>query len=324
MIRCTLILLSVMLLLASCQLLGNEAELPTQQVIAPTLTPSITANPDDNDGQQSIPPTWTLDPRELEAAAFEGGPTLTPFATYTAFPTMTPTPLPTAPPTDTPEATGTPLPTATPNLSGVNILPNPSFEEGWYHVSNYAEVQVPKDWTLGWKEGKNPLDSDPWNIFVRPESRLLNGDFLPADEHDRFIWDGEYTVKVFKGQGALYFWLVTDIFLEPGSYYFEINVFPDLVEGYTASGSKIWASDPLSGEIRFIVDSETGNWFLPKFGEKQDFHYSFGVTEARTVRLGAAFRGRWAIDNNGWFMDDWSLVQLSPSTAEQPGSGNDQ
>ncbi len=296
-------------------LFSGNSEQPTLVAVAPSLTPFPPTSESNQLTQPAdVPATFTPEGiGDFASPTSAQLPTFTPFATQTLFPTRTATPTPTSLPTDTPEATATSLPTATPNLEGINLLPNPSFEQGWYHVSNYAEIQVPDQWILGWQEGKNPLDSDPWNKFVRPESRLLNGDFLPADEIDDFIWDGSYTVKIFKGQGSLYFWLITNVTLDPGSYLFEINVFPDMIEGYSDIGSKIWASDPLSGELRFIEESEVGNWTFPRFGQKQSFHHAFEVTERRSVRLGAAFRGRWAIDNNGWFLDDWSLIQLSPA-----------
>jgi hypothetical protein len=125
-----------------------------------------------------------------------------------------------------------------------------------------------------------------------------------------FIWDGVHTVKVFKGLGAISFRLLSDIYLEPGTYRLTINVFPDLVEGYTSSGGKIWAPDPLSGEVSFIVGAPTGNWILPTFGQRNTLQHTFNITSAGTVRLGAAFRGRWAIQNNGWFTDGWSLQRI--------------
>jgi hypothetical protein len=134
---------------------------------------------------------------------------------------------------------------------------------------------------------------------------------LPPNEHSLFIWDGEQTVKIFKGRGAVSFRLLTDVSLEPGTYIFTINVFPDLVDAYTASGQKIWAPDPLSGEVRFIVGSATTDWVLPSFGRKNTLTHAFQLETAQTLRLGMAIRGRWAIENNGWFMDDWSLVRAA-------------
>lgn len=324
MIRASIILVLFLIILAGCQetVIGPESsDIPTAIALAATVTASPLAKPIGQSGQTAVPPTWTPETTSAFASpTIAALPSITPPLSPTPWPTFTATAPPTNTPTNTPEASPTspvsPTLSATlpPNPSSVNILLNPSFEQGWYHVSGYAEVQVPKNWTLGWKEGGNPLDPDPWNKYVRPESRLLNGDFLPADEHELFIWDGDYTMKVFKGSGALYFWLVTDIYLEPGSYLFNVNVFPDMVESYSSGGGKKWASDPLSGELRFIVNSEVDNWLLPQFGKKNEFSHAFEVTQAQNVRLGVAFRGRWAIENNGWFMDDWSLTQLTSPT----------
>jgi hypothetical protein len=296
-------LLAVGWLLAGCR--SGTAELPTL-VAAATLAGDQPAGP--------VPPTWTpVAGAALVSPTPAGLPSRTPrpgpgaLPTRTAIPTMTHTPSPT--PTET--ATPTIEPTALPAPSGANLLPNPSFEQGWHHQGGVTELQVPSQWTLEWDEGDNPLDPDPWNRYVRPESRVLNGDFLPPHEHDLFIWDGDYTVKIFKGEGALSYRLVTNVFLQPGSYLFEVNIFPDLVVGYNPDGSKIWAPDPLSGEVRFIVDGPAGNWTLPVFGQKNTFRHAFQIEAAQMIRIGLAVRGRWAILNNGWFMDDWSLSQLS-------------
>jgi hypothetical protein len=318
-------LLIWLLFITGCQGFGssnNGTQIPTLVALS-TLEPSPENGPGTpataKAGPATVPPTWTAPPpvrSATPAVAISTTPTLTPVPSNTPFPTFTVS----ATPSDTPQptatiditatamATLTSTPTAT--LSAENLLPNPSFELGWYHVSGIAELQVPRDWFLGWHEGKNDLDPDPWNRYVRPESRILNGDFLPTDEHDLFIWDGQQTMKVFKRTGALYFWLATNVLLEPGSYLLEINVFPDMVSEYSEIGGKVWAPDPLSAELRFIHNGEVGNWIFPWFGQKNNFTYAFQVSESQSVRLGVAFRGRWAILNNGWFFDDWSLRQL--------------
>jgi hypothetical protein len=219
-------------------------------------------------------------------------------------PTYTPTPTPTPTSTPTPIATATP----TPAPGGPNLLPNPSFEEGWYHPNGIPELQIPNQWIFEWDEGYNPLA--PEHDFVRPEVRVLSKDYLPPEERDLFIWDGNYTVKVFKGYGAISFRLITSSYLEPGSYQLEINVFPDLVVGYTSGGSKIWAPDPLSGEVRLTAEGQSTGWLLPTFGQKNTIRYNFNVSQGKVVNITAAFRGRWAILNNGWFMDDWRLTKL--------------
>jgi len=195
-----------------------------------------------------------------------------------------------------------------PPAAGGNLLPNPSFEEGWYHIDGIPELQVPNQWQLDWESGPNPLDFDP-APWVRPESRVLTPDFLPVDEHELFIWDGAQTVKIFKGTGAVSFRLTSSVQLQPGSYLLEIPVFPDLVDEYVG-GEKVWAPDPLSGEVRLVVGDRPTDWALPTFGQKNTFTYAFRVETPQDLRVGAAMRGRWAIENNGWFMDDWSLVRI--------------
>ncbi len=201
------------------------------------------------------------------------------------------------------------LPLVTVPSSGSNLLPNPSFEGGWYHPDGIPELQIPEDWQFAYyDEEDKPLDPDPWNAWVRPETRVLSSAFLPPAEQTLFIWEGDQTVKVFKGYGSISFQLTTAVFLQPGTYILEINLFPDLVTGYD-NGQKIWASDPLSGEVKLIAGSGTTDWLLPNIGQRNTFQTSFTLTESQTVVVGAAMRGRWAIQNNGWFMDDWWLYQ---------------
>jgi hypothetical protein len=42
-------------------------------------------------------------------------------------------------------------------------------------------------------------------------------------------------------------------------------------------------------------------------GTKNTLTYNVTVSNAGTVRIGAAFRNRFVQQNNGWFLDDWSL-----------------
>ena len=283
----------------------KPTQVPAATSPPPTATPSATPTP--------IPPSPTASPSPTQTPE----PTATPTPSPTATPTATPTPLP---PTATspPPATNTPTPippppTATsppPPDANLNLLPNPSFEGGWYNLNNIPELQVPNQWLLEWDEGSNPFDSDPWNVFVRPESRVLPGAFLPPKEHRLFIWDGDHTVKIFKGRGAISFRLLTELYLGPGAYLLEINIFPDLVVGYTSGGSKIWAPDPLSGEVQFVVGAGNSGWILPAFGARNALSHTFSLPTAQVIRIGIGVRGRWAIENNGWFMDNWSLRRL--------------
>lgn len=292
--------------------------------LAATAVPILaTAAPAQGLAVLTLPPTWTLPPMQdgtLSAGpAVEALPSATPRPTNTPWPSSTPTataPPPTASATTAPTATPSLLPTstlqtATPATIGGNLLPNPSFELGWYNLNGLPELQLPNQWTLEWVEGPNPFDPDPWNVFVRPESRVLPRDFLPPQEHPLFIWDGDHTVKIFKGEGAISFRLLSHVYLPAGTYRLEISVFPDLIVGYNPDGSKIWAPDPLSGEVRFVIAEGGSPWYLPRFGQKNTLNHTFSVPTAQTLQIGIAIRGRWAIENNGWFMDDWSLNRLA-------------
>ena len=253
-----------------------------------------------------LPVTWTP---VVSASPVTGTPlpTFTPRGTATeaVFPTQTFTPSATPSPTATPTASTTPAPVVTYPAS-INLLPNPSFEQGWYHPGGIPELQIPANWSLQWEMGENPLGGIPW---VRPECRVLPPDFLPPHERSMFIWDGQHTVKIFKGQGAISFRLVTSLSLPPGVYRMDINVFPDLVVDYV-NGDKVWAPDPLSGEVRFIVGNGGSDWILPVFGMRNTLSHVFTLEEKQTITIGAAMRGRWAILNNGWFMDDWGLFRI--------------
>lgn len=290
------------LLGAGCR--AGTVTLPTRAVADATLSATTTRE------QSGVPPTWTP-PAGAGDASPTAGPTFTPRLTRT--PLILPTATVTLP--SSPTATPTPLATATPTLiptqavavTSGNLLPNGSFEGGWYHPGGVDELQIPNGWTFQYDQGQNSLDPDPWNRWVRPEVRVLSSDFLPVDEHDLFIWNGKQTLKVFKREGAISVRLLTDVHLPPGTYRFRIHIFPDLVDEYTAAGGKVWAPDPLSGEVRFIIGDDETPWILPTFGRKNSFSHVFSLVEERTLRLGVAIRGRWAIENNGWFMDDWEL-----------------
>ncbi len=186
---------------------------------------------------------------------------------------------------------------------GQNLLPNGSFEEGHYNAGGLAELQVPNGWNITWEEGENEFDND----YLRPETRVLSREFLPPEEHDSFIFDGDYTVKVFKGYAPLNFNLLTQMTLEPGIYELQVNVFPDLVTDYADSG-KIYSSDGLAGEIRLFGGESVSIWQpLTKVGEHNIIIYRFAIESTGEYIVGANMRARYGLLNNGFFMDDWKL-----------------
>jgi LysM repeat protein len=204
-----------------------------------------------------------------------------------------------------------PPPAAPPPVTGANLLPNPSFEAGHYNHHGIPELQVPNGWLLHVDEGPNTLQPGSGGSFLRPESRVLPFHNLPPHERPLFIWDGDHTLKVFKGGAPTSFSLFADLYLLPGSYRLTINLFPDLVLVANPDGSKVWATDALSGEVRFIVNDGGSGWLLPQIGQRNTLSHTFTVATAQTVRVGASFRNRFVLTNNGWFLDAWSLQRLS-------------
>jgi len=190
-----------------------------------------------------------------------------------------------------------------------NLLPNPSFEGDWYFYL-YNELQVPDGWQLATDEGPNNLENGAGGLFNRPEVRVVPAKDLPPAEHRLFIMDGNKTLKAFKGGAPTSFSIFTDVALPPGSYRMKISFVPDTVVEYDG-GQKSYASDPLAAETRVIVDGGGTGWQGTTSGQRNVVTYDFTVDEARNVRLGAAFRNRYIMANNGWFLDDWSLTPLA-------------
>ena len=206
------------------------------------------------------------------------------------------------PPADNPP---TPLPPSPPAPTGANLLPNGSFEAGWYNLNGVPELQLPNQWLFEWDEGPTGFGTQPWDVYVRPETRVLPAAYLPPNEHGLFIWDGNQTVKIFKGRGAISYRLLTDVVLAPGTYRLTVNLFPDLVTAVNGT-TKVWAASD-AGEVAFVVGGQRTAWQQTAVGQRNTLSHTFTVSQNQTVRLGVAIRGRYAILNNGWFMDDWSL-----------------
>ncbi|MCA9957970.1 MAG: hypothetical protein KC443_02985 [Anaerolineales bacterium] len=319
------LLISLLLLaLAACQ-----QETPAPEVVeVPTQIPTISLVTEPEvvavEPTRQPPSTWTPQPTEPPP------PTSTALPTVTAVPTDTPAPIPTNTPvpTDTPVPTETPIPptntpapvqpTAPPAeptipvnpVLGANLLPNGSFENGWYNQNGIPELQLPNEWLFEWDEGPTGFGNQSWDVYVRPETRVLPSSQLPPAEHPLYIYDGSYTVKMFKGSGAVSFRLWTNVTLEPGTYVFEINVYPDLVMGYTENREKIWADDPNSGEVRLWAGDRSTDWLSLSYGQRNTRNYTFTIDQTKTIEVGVWARGRYAIPNNGFFFDAWSLKRV--------------
>ncbi len=193
---------------------------------------------------------------------------------------------------------------------GANLLPNPSFEEGWYFFNGVAEWQLPNQWQLAVDEGPNNLTPGSGGRFFRPEIRVLARADIPPAERDMFLFNGDHTIKAFKGDAPTNFSIFTDVALQPGTYRFSASFFPDAVSGYIGS-EKVWNGDLLAAEYRIIQNGGGTGWQSAPAGRKNTVTYEFTLTGPETVRIGVGFRNRFEESNNGWFIDDWYLQALT-------------
>lgn len=285
-----------------------EAE-PTPLPLTPT--PAATHTPKQSPTPPASPtPPPSSTPRPATNTP-EASPT--PEETPTEMPTDTPRPSPTRPPATAaatrPPATAAP-PTLSPNPTlGNNLLPNPSFEEGHYLQNNVAELQLPNGWRADYQEGPTGFGGQAWDVFVRPETRVLSTASLPPQEHGLYIFDGSQTVKIFKGAGAVSARLMTDIDLQPGTYVFEANFFSDVFDGFS-NGQKFPPVDPFSGEAMIFAGNTGTGWVANNYLTRNTLKHTFTIDTAQRMTVGVGFRGRYAIQNNGWFVDNLSLREL--------------
>jgi hypothetical protein len=271
----------------------TSTSLPTSTAVPPTVTAAATETATVEPTATAPPATATVPPAPTTAPA---APATAPAAT--AVPEAQPT---TAPPADAPPAEEAVL--------GANLLPNPSFEEGHHLQSGVPELQLPDGWRLEWSEAATGLGNAAWDVYVRPEARVLSTAFLPPEEHPLYIYNGQQTVKIFKGSGAVDFQLLADVTLQPGTYVIEAKMFADTVEKWE-NRQKVWPSDPTAAEFRFRVGDGGTTWTPQRPGQINFHNYTFTIDQAQSIPVGIGLRGRYAIANNGWFIDDLSLRRI--------------
>jgi hypothetical protein len=308
-------LVGLVLALAACG--GEEPAVATSVAEAATQAPAATWTP----RPIVIPPTHTAAPTlpppptpTLAPSATPLPASPTPEASPTAAATATTVPPTVAPTNAAPAATRVPPTAAAPTLSpnptlGQNLLPNGSFEEGFSNQNGIAELHAPNGWRIEFQEGPTGFGSNAWDVYVRPDTRVFPAAFLPAEEHSLYIFDGSTTLKVFREQGALSMRLVTDVDLQPGTYVLEANFFADVFEKYE-NDQKVAPGDPNAGEASLIAGSGGTGWIANNYLTKNTLKHTFTVTSAQKMTVGVGFRGRYAIANNGWFVDNLSLRQL--------------
>mgnify|MGYP003618694258 CR=1 FL=1 len=219
-------------------------------------------------------------------------------------------------PAPTPRPANTPAPAATTVSNtttaaatpapSTNLFTNGSFEGDWYYYL-FNELQIPVGWQMSYHENENTLQPGSGGNFNRPEIRVVSRANLPEDEWAWFIFDGDKTLKAFKGDAPTTFALFQDVYLQPGRYRATFNFFPDIVASFD---DHAFHTDPLSGEVRVIHNEGGTGWTTVTAGQPNSRVYDFTVSRPGAVRLGMDFRNRFETANNGWFLDDWQLERI--------------
>ncbi len=103
--------------------------------------------------------------------------------------------------------------------------------------------------------------------------------------------------------------LLTDVDLAPGTYVLEANFFADVFERFE-NDQKIPPSDPAAGEAALFAGTTGTGWIGNSYLSRNVLKHTFTVSSAQKMTVGVGFRGRYAIANNGWFVDNLSLRRL--------------
>ncbi|HLB48385.1 MAG TPA: hypothetical protein VJL59_15370 [Anaerolineales bacterium] len=211
--------------------------------------------------------------------------------------------------------------------TGGNLLRNANFDEGHYHWHDVPEIVIPNEWDFWYADYKTPKLERQDQNFDPPECVVWNIAGAPLEERKLFFLSGDYCLKIFKGWGAIWWRLFQSVTgLTPGQRYrFTAPVYPDLVMKYEEGIGKVFADDPLSGEVRLSTKTggkevETG-WLdgskFP-FGKYTHFTLDF-VASDTTAEVSLECRGRWGLINNGWFCDSMKLEAIGSAPTTTTG-----
>ena len=185
--------------------------------------------------------------------------------------------------------------------SGANLLPNPSFEGGHYNQEGIREFQLPVGWKIDFLEEPNEFGTE----YYKPETGVLSAERLPPEEVPLFVFDGDFTLKIFKGGLPMRATIYSEIVLAPGEYEVSADLFPDVVVRYNG-GEKEYATDPMAGNVR-LIGAQNSDWLEVDYGQPNTVTHRFTVRQAQTVRVGIEFRTIYNYSNNGFFFDNMRL-----------------
>jgi hypothetical protein len=252
---------------------------------------------------------WTLigggDKKTLAAELNALLPWMTNFALTTTFPEPD-TPPPVDPPNLPPDKPTEPIP-----MSNQHLI-NPSFEEEWTDAKAFPG-HIPAGWMVEYLYG----DAYP-NPYGQPykngEAVKKHKGMLPPDEQDVFVFDGEWTYKIFGG-GTKSFWFCMSqtVNLPAGRYLLTVPVW---VDHYHWKGYKDYNVDPKQAQLAVRLNGDDGQFIDLESGRKHEYHVDFNAPGG-AVTIDIHLRSNWDINGNFW-LDGLSLTAVTEDEPDPP------
>jgi murein DD-endopeptidase MepM/ murein hydrolase activator NlpD len=196
-----------------------------------------------------------------------------------------------------------------------NLFRNGSFEGEWHDASNFPG-HIPDHWDARYNSG----DAYP-NPYGQPykqgEAVKKHRGHLPAGEPEQFIFDGDWTYKIFGGGNKAFWFQMSQTIpnLPSGLYQVEIPVF---VDHYHWRDRKDFDVDPNQAQYKIVVNGQDTNdgWTSLQSGMKWVCMRAFNFTGGdMTVEI--HLRSNWDINGNFW-LDDVALYQVTDDEEEVP------
>lgn len=201
----------------------------------------------------------------------------------------------------------------------MNLLNNPSFEEGAYEWQDHDNIRIPNDWIFShaddsvfneWDENNTP--------FAQPEASVLHKSDIPPHEWEDFFVTGDHTWKCFGFHRSIWVYLLQHVSLDIARYRFTVHVNPDLYDENDGSGNKVPAIDPLTGQIQFIHNFD-GTEFqtMQPYLEMNTYSWEFDAYAPGPHTVGISVRLPHPLKSNGIFADAFKLIALPDPTPRE-------
>lgn len=214
-------------------------------------------------------------------------------------------------------------PPAPPPAVGENLLPNPSWEEGWADSEFWPmTTQDPKGWKVLW----NVTSGDDYRNPFAPEQPYGVGEAIhkfrsqiPDDEEEDFFGSGDVTYKIFANHC---FWvrMKTRLNLEAGRYALRTPVFTDTfrwIKKPDGGGYKDYKVEDDQTQMMVKVNGKiVRDWTPLPAGRLVDTETVIDHAGGE-IEIVPHFRCNWAISNNLW-PGDWSLRRVTVTEPEPP------